>query len=80
MLTNSSLTRDNYQQTRLFVDSIFAYNSVFSWPFGETFFTNENKTLRPLPAVSLTSPQPTLKEKQTISLHRTDFSLYGNVN
>ena len=64
MLTISSLTRDNYQQTRLFVDSIFAYNSVFSWPFGETFFHKKNKTIRPLPAVSLTSPHPTFKEKQ----------------
>ena len=77
MLTISSLTRDNYQQTRLFIDSVFAFNSVFPWPLGKYFFHKKNQ---PLPAISLIDPHPTLKEKQTISSHRINFSLYRNVN
>ena len=80
MLTISSLTRDNYQQTRLFVDSIFAYNSVFSWPVGETFFsqkkTKQFNLYRLFP--SLIRIQRSKKNKQ-FSLHRINFSLYRNV-
>ena len=77
MLTISSLTRDNYQQTRLFIDSVFAFQFCVSLASWEIFF---HKKKQPLPAISLIDPHPTLKEKQTISSHRINFSLYRNVN
>ena len=74
MLTTSSLTRDNYQQTRLFIDSIFAFDSVFAWPLGKYFLKKKHRPLTGyFPNLSASDAQQRNKQ---FSLHRINFSLY----
>ena len=77
MLTTSNLTRDNYQQTRLFIDSIFASNSVFCWPLGKYFLKKKHRPFTGyFPDLSASKRS---KQNKQLSLHRIDFSLYENV-
>ena len=77
MLTTSNLTRDNYQQTRLFIDRVFAFNSVFSWPLGKYFLTKKHRPFTGyFPDLSASKRS---KKNKRLSLHRIDFSLYKTV-